>query len=194
MLFDQRFDTKLEVFIPWIFGTKRKVRESRREVRVTRHRRPKARENVNGHVSHVWTGLVGNQRWGKSPWPITTKLSERNGGPLTTLNRKFIYNGWLNFYTREEKLWWRGLIFVERNRLVVVFFFKCMCLFWRSSLHSVGSVIYWWRKPTKYERWTLCIGSPLANLIKKEQKQTTASKWVLKWFRLLFFLFFSFRN
>lgn len=82
--------------------------------------------------------------------------------------------------------------FCRKEQTSCYFFFKCMCLFWRSSLHSVGSVIYWWRKPTIYERWTLCIGSPLANLIKKEQKQTTASKWVLKWFRLLFFLSFFF--
>ena len=82
--------------------------------------------------------------------------------------------------------------FCRKEQTSCYFFFKCMCLFWRSSLHSVESVIYWWRKPTIYERWTLCIGSPLANLIKKEQKQTTASKWVLKWFRLLFFLFFFF--
>ena len=61
--------------------------------------------------------------------------------------------------------------FCRKEQTSCYFSFKCMCLFWRSSLHSVGSVIYWWRKPTIYERWTLCIGSPLANLIKKNKNK-----------------------
>lgn len=61
--------------------------------------------------------------------------------------------------------------FCRKEQTSCYFSFKCMCLFWRSSLHSVGSVIYWWRKPTIYERWTLCIGSPLANLIKRNKNK-----------------------